>query len=125
MSERTRQRRIEMGAFGLSLAVVISVLAGLLFFEQPGLPEAPLVTARITGVERLADRMIVRYELVNQGTLGAESVRVRISTPRTGVPSEQVFAYLPVGTTRRGIATLYDVPAGEAPAARIMGYVLP
>ncbi len=125
MKDAKWQRRIEMTAFGLGLSVIIGLLVGLIVLERPGQPTVELLSAAITGVERKGDHMIVRFELRNRGTAAAERVIVRIDAPGGPPPLDQVVNYLPVGMGRRGVATLYDVPANASPSARIIGYLLP
>jgi uncharacterized protein (TIGR02588 family) len=125
MTERQRQRRIEMTAFWIGLVVVVAMLVGLIWLEQPGEPEAPRVSARITHVERRAGELTVSFELSNLGTVPVERVIVRIATPRSREPVDHVIEYLPEGTHRRGIAILSGIPENERPSARILGYMIP
>lgn len=125
MKEARWQRRIEMGAFALGLATIIALLATLLWLERPGQPAIPLITAEITHVSRAENHVIVAFHLENRGSVPAEQVLVRISAPGSSLPVEHTVAYLPVGMSRNGVATLYDVPPEARPIARIVGYLLP
>ena len=125
MNDGRWQRRIEMGAFALGLATILAVVGGILWFERPGEPDVPHLSAEVLAVKQEGGHTSVEFRVQNRGTAAAEHVIVRIGIPDGPPPLEQTITYLPVGMSRRGIAVLYDAPRDARPTARIMGYLLP
>ena len=114
---------------GVSAVVVVGVVAALLALDPPGAPERPRIGARVleAGVERLADRWIVPYEVVNQGTRPVARVRVVVTLEGGGAAPEvdQEFDHLPRGRRVEGVAVFHGDALRGTPKAEVEAYVLP
>lgn len=116
---------------GVSAAIVGGVVVALLLLDPPGAPERPRIGAKVleAGVERQADRWIVPYEVVNQGTRPVARVRVVVTLEGGGggKPPEvdQEFDHLPRGRRVEGVAVLHGRGLAGTPKVDVEAYVLP
>lgn len=117
------QDRVERLLFFISLAIVLGVVAALIWTEVAPGPRGSLVTAEVTQTEASGDRLTVHYTVSNRGDAAIQDVQIHIAAGEASVT--QPLSHLPMGITRRGVAVLTDVPAGAKPEVRIESYLEP
>jgi uncharacterized protein (TIGR02588 family) len=121
------QRAVERNVFLLCLALVHGTLVALVWTDRPWEPEQSNLSPRITATQVLAGDggTVVHFELENKGRLSVAEVVVEVARDGdTASAVEQVFAHVPRGSKREGVAILDGPPGGKPPRVRVKGYQL-
>lgn len=103
MSATSSPRWLERLIFGLSLALVLGVAGALVYFDRPWEPTRISISPSIrdVDVERPPGRLVVPFEVVNDGRVSVDGVNVQV---RLGAQTRlQRIDHLPQGATHRGV----------------------
>lgn len=111
------QSTAEWATLGLSVAIVLAVVALVTYQYLTGGGETPVVNARplLEDARRQGDRYYLPVAVANSGDLTAQDVRVQVAlAPRDGAAPETAeftLAYLAGGATKTGTVTFRGDPA--------------
>ena len=120
-SESNPRSLLENVVFGVSLVLVLALVAALGYDAFAGPSGPPDVRVRVAA-EALG--ALVPVEVENRGGAVAEAVRVEVCEARPGACAEVNLDYVPVGATRRAVVGFRGAPAGPL-SARVVSYLTP
>ncbi|MEZ4409733.1 MAG: hypothetical protein R3A52_25160 [Polyangiales bacterium] len=118
---------LEWAVFGVSLALVVTVVAALLVDALGPAPSPPDLRLSLGRPERRSEGYAVPVTATNQGGLTARavSVEVRLEGPDGAETSQLEVEFVPRGSRRRGWVTFERDPSRGALRARVVSYQRP
>lgn len=128
MSDRSRTPSLESVLGLLGGLVVLAVLSFLAYEAVAADGRGPALSASIVRSEESDGQRVVHYEVRNDGSRTAEQVHVVGQLVKGGETVQQVsstVAYVPVGSTRRGVLIFDAAPASAQVRVRAASYTTP
>jgi uncharacterized protein (TIGR02588 family) len=120
---------VEWAVFAVGLALVVSVLAYLIYDGATMGSDPPRIEVRLGTPGEGAHNFIVPVTVTNHGDETAEgvSIEVLMESGEGGEPArgELTIAFLPRRATREGFVTFQQDPRAARLTARVLGYEKP
>jgi uncharacterized protein (TIGR02588 family) len=122
---------VEWVVFAVGFALVVSVLAYLVYDGATMGSDPPSVEVRLGAPEARAHNFIVPVTVTNHGDQTAEGITVEVLMEGDGggggepARGELSIAFLPRRATREGFVTFQQDPRAARLTARVLGYEKP
>ena len=126
--QQVEKNWLEWIVFGVSLALVASVLGYLGYCEWTGTDRPPNIRVELGQPEKRGDSFYLPVTLYNDGDKTAEGVRIAVTLQQDGDQQEAEFEamFLPHHSQRKGEVVFTTDPAdADTLTARVIGYRMP